>query len=86
MKKTVSVVPLQTVALPAEIEIICGNIFPAKPKNDQIFAFEPEDESAELEDRGARTGHARSGIHIQPHSTYRCFHCSSNEDKGENGQ
>ncbi|CAI2345360.1 unnamed protein product [Caenorhabditis sp. 36 PRJEB53466] len=81
VKKTINVVPLQTVALPAEIEIMCGNIFPAKPKTDLIFSFEEENETASVEDRGARTGHARSGIHIQSHSTYRCFHCSSNEDK-----
>uniref|UniRef100_A0A8R1HTH8 RICTOR_V domain-containing protein n=1 Tax=Caenorhabditis japonica TaxID=281687 RepID=A0A8R1HTH8_CAEJA len=81
VKKTINVVPLQTVALPAEIEIICGNIFPAKLKSDSIFAFHDECETTEVEDRGARTGHARSGVHIQPHSTYRCFHCSSNEDK-----
>ena len=82
MKKTINVVPLQTVALPTEIEIMCGNIFPAKPKVDPIFSLHEQDDSAGVEDRGARTGHARSGIHIQPHSAYRCFHCSSNEDSG----
>ncbi|CBX53321.1 Rapamycin-insensitive companion of mTOR domain-containing protein [Caenorhabditis elegans] len=80
VKKTINVVPIQTVALPTEIEIMCGNIFPAKPKSDPIFSFHENDDSAGVEDRGARTGHARSGIHIQPHSAYRCFHCSSNED------
>ncbi|KAF1765307.1 hypothetical protein GCK72_005259 [Caenorhabditis remanei] len=80
VKKTINVVPLQTVALPTEIEIMCGNIFPAKPKVDPIFSLHEQDDSAGVEDRGARTGHARSGIHIQPHSAYRCFHCSSNED------
>uniref|UniRef100_A0A1I7UC62 RICTOR_V domain-containing protein n=1 Tax=Caenorhabditis tropicalis TaxID=1561998 RepID=A0A1I7UC62_9PELO len=80
VKKTINVVPLQTVALPTEIEIMCGNIFPAKPKSDPIFSFHEHDDSEGVEGRGARTGHARSGIHIQPHSAYRCFHCSSSED------
>ncbi|CAI5441287.1 unnamed protein product [Caenorhabditis angaria] len=75
IKKTVSVVPLQTVALPAEVEVICANIFPSKSRSDTIFTNNNNDD---IEDRGARGGYAKNDnlSHIQRHSKYRCFHCT----------
>ncbi|CAB3405410.1 unnamed protein product [Caenorhabditis bovis] len=85
VKKTVNVIPLQTVTLPAEIEVMCNNIFISKPKTENIFGVENSTDDLSETDRGAKSGHARSDFNIQqPHSTYRCFHCSGKEEHSRN--
>ncbi|PAV60338.1 hypothetical protein WR25_15446 [Diploscapter pachys] len=65
------------IALPAELDILCSNVFPIKPKLTGLFGEEIEENT--VDDRGAKSGHSRSqrSEPITPHSAYRCFYCSS---------
>uniref|UniRef100_A0A1I7XAW6 C2H2-type domain-containing protein n=1 Tax=Heterorhabditis bacteriophora TaxID=37862 RepID=A0A1I7XAW6_HETBA len=80
MSRVHSVHAVHTIALPAEVEIMCTNIFPTRSKPDPLIYSQPAMDCVHIvEDRGAKSGHGRSQRTDarMTHSAYRCFYCSS---------